>query len=109
MYIVADQLPSPSADMPNLTSSPASRALSASALGCLLSMPGVSATQSNFIWPSDRQAQFHYVLCVEMAESLTNTAGEFSEEQMLAARNEVEFLSQASAASFFAFERSLEG
>ena len=98
-----------SLDMANLTLSPTTRTLSASALSCLLSIPGVSATQSHLVIPAGSEARVRFAICVEMSESLTRGAGEFTDEQVQAARRDIEAMSESATASFFAFERSLEG
>lgn len=109
MLETLDPLTQSSLDMANLTLSPTTRTLSASALTCLLSIPGVSATQSNLFIPAGSEARVRYAICVEMSESLTRGAGEFTDEQVQAARRDIEAMSESATASFFAFERSLEG
>lgn len=104
-----DPLSQSSLEMATLTSSPTMRTLSASALTCLFSIPGVSVTQSQFVIPADSEARVRYALCVESSESLTRGSGEFTDEQIEAARRDIESMSASATASFFDFERSLEG
>lgn len=109
MQEALDPLSLSSLDMANFTLSPTTRTLSASALTCLLSIPGVSATQSNLFIPAGSEARARYAICVEMSESLTRGAGDFTDEQIQSARRDIEAMSESATASFVAFESSLEG
>ena len=84
------------------------RAIAATALTTILSMPGVSATDSSsqLRVPRSQQDCVMVMVIAGSVESATSTL-EFSAEEIESARREIESMSATAAASFFDFESRL--